>query len=91
VLLDEIRRVAKYGNGRLTLNSGHPDFAHAQTARVAKARGAKPEQVNQIIAEFTEGPDLGLLGEPRVNVLLLNLALDQHFTLKNDVKPVVKQ
>jgi len=68
-----------------------PDFAHAQTARVAKARGMQPDQVNQIIAEFTEGPDLGLLGEPRVNVLLLNLALDQHFTLKNDVKPVVKQ
>ena len=63
-----------------------PDSAHTQATRVAKARGVTPEQVNQLIAQFTEGPDLGLLGEPRVNVLLLNLALDQHFTLKNDVK-----
>jgi len=53
---------------------------------VLKHGSVTPEQVNQLIAQFTEGPDLGLLGEPRVNVLLLNLALDQHFTLKNDVK-----
>jgi K+-transporting ATPase ATPase C chain len=59
-----------------------PDFAHAQAARVAKARGVTPEQVNQLIAQYTEGPDLGLLGEPRVNVLLLNLTLDQRFAVK---------
>jgi K+-transporting ATPase ATPase C chain len=63
-----------------------PDFAHAQTARVAKTRGVTREQVNQIIAQFTEAPDLGLLGEPRVNVLRLNLALDQNFAMKHDVK-----
>ena len=55
-----------------------PDSAHAQAARVAKARGLTAGALNQLIVEFTEGPDLGLLGEPRVNVLKLNLALDQH-------------
>src|SRR5580704_7425239 len=53
-----------------------PDSASAQSARVAKARGVSTDQVSQLIAQLTEGPDLGLLGEPRVNVLKLNLALD---------------
>jgi K+-transporting ATPase ATPase C chain len=35
-----------------------------------------------MVARFTEGPDLGLLGEPRVNVLKLNLAMDQQFPRK---------
>lgn len=56
-----------------------PNSATAQAARVAKARGMSPDQVAQLIAEFTEPPSLGLLGEPRVNVLKLNLALDQRF------------
>ncbi len=59
-----------------------PDSALAQAARVAKARGIPVEQANQLIAKFTEGPDLGLLGEPRVNVLKLNLALDQQYARK---------
>jgi K+-transporting ATPase ATPase C chain len=59
-----------------------PDSAQAQLARVAKARGIPADQANQLVAQFTEGPDLGLLGEPRVNVLKLNLALDQHFPTK---------
>jgi K+-transporting ATPase ATPase C chain len=59
-----------------------PDFAHAQAARVAKTRGISVDQANELVAQFTEGPDLGLLGEPRVNVLLLNRALDQHFAVK---------
>jgi potassium-transporting ATPase KdpC subunit len=63
-----------------------PDSARAQVARVAKARGVSPDQVNQLVAQFTEGPDLGLLGEPRVNVLLLNLALNQRFAVKHAVK-----
>lgn len=53
-----------------------PDSARAQAARVANARGVATEKVNQIIAQNTEQPDLGFLGEPRVNVLKLNLALD---------------
>jgi K+-transporting ATPase ATPase C chain len=59
-----------------------PDSARAQATRVAKGRGATVEQVNQLIAQFTEQPDLGFLGEPRVNVLKLNLALDGQFPRK---------
>jgi K+-transporting ATPase ATPase C chain len=64
-----------------------PDSAQLQVTRVAKARGVSQDQITQLLGQFTEGPDFGLLGEPRVNVLLLNLALDQRFA----VKPVVKQ
>jgi potassium-transporting ATPase KdpC subunit len=56
-----------------------PAFAEAQAARVARARGISLDQTKQMVARFTEGPDLGFLGEPRVNVLKLNLALDQQF------------
>lgn len=53
-----------------------PDSAHAQAARVAKARGVSLDQVDSLVARYTQGPDLGFLGEARVNVLKLNLALD---------------
>lgn len=53
--------------------------ADIQAGRVAKARKASPDQVKQLIAQSTEGADLGFLGEPRVNVLMLNIALDQRF------------
>ena len=59
-----------------------PANASIQASRVAKARRISPDQVNQLIAQFTDGPDLGLLGEPRVNVLKLNLALDEKFPRK---------
>ena len=59
-----------------------PASAEAQAPRVAKARDQRVEQVNQLIAQFTERPDLGILGEPRVNVLMLNLELDRTFPLK---------
>ena len=59
-----------------------PDSARVQSARVAKARGLAVEQVNQLVSQFTEGPTLGLLGEPRVNVLMLNLELDRNFLRK---------
>jgi K+-transporting ATPase ATPase C chain len=47
-----------------------------QVPRVAKARGLSPEEVAKTVREATEGRTFGLLGEPRVNVLKLNLALD---------------
>ena len=58
-----------------------PDISPAgalfQVARVAQARGLPEEALRQLIAAHTRGPDLGILGEPRVNVLDLNLALDE--------------
>ena len=54
-----------------------PASAEAQAPRVAKARGVAVERVNQLMAQFTERPDLGILGEPRVNVLMLNVELDR--------------
>jgi K+-transporting ATPase ATPase C chain len=59
-----------------------PDSAEAQAARVAKARGVSLDRMNRLIAQSTEGPDLGVLGEARVNVLKLNLALDASFPKK---------
>jgi K+-transporting ATPase ATPase C chain len=59
-----------------------PASAQAQEARVAKARGISQDQLNQLVAQNTKSPDLGLLGEPRVNVLQLNLALDQQYPKK---------
>lgn len=53
-----------------------PAAAHYQAARVARVRGLPLAQVEQLIAAHTEAPLWGLLGEPRVNVLALNLALD---------------
>jgi K+-transporting ATPase ATPase C chain len=51
--------------------------AEYQLARVAKARGVAPEALRTLVAQNTEGPTLGVLGESRVNVVMLNLALDR--------------
>jgi potassium-transporting ATPase KdpC subunit len=59
-----------------------PRNAELQAVRVSKARGASVEAVRAIVAEHTEGRTFGVLGEPHVNVLLLNLALDARFPRK---------
>ncbi|HEY7503177.1 MAG TPA: potassium-transporting ATPase subunit KdpC [Gemmatimonadales bacterium] len=53
-----------------------PANAELQVARVARARGMAPEQVRELVARHSEGRQFGVFGEPRVNVLLLNIALD---------------
>ncbi len=58
-----------------------PASALAQAPRVAKARGIPLAEVERLIEEKTKKRQLGILGEPRVNVLALNLALDQRFPL----------
>jgi len=50
-----------------------------QAPRVARARQVAPERLEAVIQDYLEGRSLGFLGEPRVNVLLLNLALDRQF------------
>jgi len=56
-----------------------PAAAEVQIDRVARARGVSPEQIRELISAQTEGRDLGILGEARVNVLKLNLTLDERF------------
>jgi K+-transporting ATPase ATPase C chain len=56
-----------------------PENAWLQAARIAKARAVALERVQTLIQQHSEDPELGFLGEPRVNVLELNLALDRSF------------
>lgn len=60
-----------------------PAFAHLQEASVARARGIAAAQVAALVHRFQKGRDLGFLGEPRVNVLQLNLALDQQYPVRS--------
>ena len=56
-----------------------PPAARWQVPRVAQARRVSPERVQAVLDDFTHGRQLGIFGEPRVNVLQLNLALDRQF------------
>jgi len=60
-----------------------PDTAMLQAPRIARARGVAVDRVQAVIAAHTEDRELGLLGEPHVNVLAVNLALDRQFGRPN--------
>ena len=57
-----------------------PAYARLQAARIAQARGVAVEEVSQVIEQHVEGRTFGVLGQPRVNVLLTNMALDARFS-----------
>jgi len=59
-----------------------PASAEAQVARIAKARGVTPDRIAELVAKHTDGRQWGIFGEPRVNVLLLNIDLDQSVPLR---------
>jgi K+-transporting ATPase ATPase C chain len=59
-----------------------PESAEAQVERIAQARVVNPQDIRNLVAQLTEPRDLGFLGEPRVNVLRLNQALDERYPRK---------
>ena len=65
-----------------------PAAALFQIPRVARERGVGEDRLRQLVLNRTEGRQLGILGEPRVNVLELNLDLDEHFREKKQAAAV---
>jgi K+-transporting ATPase ATPase C chain len=63
-----------------------PANAEFQLPRVAKERGTTLEQMRSLVAKHTEQRQFGFLGEPRVNVLEMNLELDEQFPIKKLAK-----
>lgn len=59
-----------------------PQYAALQVERIARARGVEPRLVQDLIEAHVEGRTLGVLGQPRVNVLMTNLALDARYPLR---------
>lgn len=68
-----------------------PQAARWQIPRVARARGVGPERIAAALDETVAGPDLGIFGEPTVNVLDLNLALDRQFGQPPSLRPTGEQ
>jgi potassium-transporting ATPase KdpC subunit len=64
-----------------------PDAMLWQVPRVAKSRGVSPDRVKAVVDSSVEGRTFGILGEPRVNVLLVNLALDRQFGKATPLPP----
>lgn len=65
-----------------------PANADLQAERIAHARGVPAADIKSLIAHEIERPAFGFIGEPRVNVLLLNLSLDQRFPLQKNMPPL---
>lgn len=82
VLVDEVAWDAMLASGSGLDPDISPAYAREQEARVARVRGLPIGQVRSLVATYTQGRTLGFLGEPRVNVLLLNLALDRRSASK---------
>jgi K+-transporting ATPase ATPase C chain len=64
-----------------------PEYALLQADRIAKARGVEPGLVRKLLEGHIEGRTFGILGQPRVNVLMTNLALDARYPLRHPPTP----